>query len=135
VITAQKGGKRKMINWTLRLKNKTTLVSLVGLTVGFVYQVLNTFDVVPSIPQDTVIQFFKYLIYILVGLGIVVDPTTVGIRDSERALVRNVPGGTYAEPNVIDDAEDTNKAVALKAEKPKDGYIPSDEDALVEATK
>lgn len=123
------------INWMLRLKNKTTLLSLAALTVGFVYQVLGTFDIVPPISQDAVVQIIGYIVSFLVGLGIIVDPTTVGISDSERALVRNVPGGTYAEPNVIDDAEDTNKAVALKAEKPKDGYIPSDEDALVEATK
>lgn len=123
------------INWMLRLKNKTTLLSLAALTVGFVYQVLGTFDIVPPISQDTVVQIIGYIVSFLVGLGIIVDPTTVGISDSERALVRNVPGGTYAEPNVIDDAEDANKAVVLKSEKPKDGYVPSDEDALVEATK
>lgn len=123
------------INWMLRLKNKTTLLSLAALTVGFVYQVLGTFDIVPPISQDTIVQIIGYIVSFLVGLGIIVDPTTVGISDSERALVRNVPGGTYAEPNVIDDAEDTNKAVVLKAEEPKDGYIPSDGDALVEATK
>lgn len=123
------------INWMLRLKNKTTLLSLAALTVGFVYQVLGTFDIVPPISQDTVVQIIGYIVSFLVGLGIVVDPTTKGISDSERALVRNVPGGTYAEPNVIDDAEDANKAVVLKSEKPKDGYVPSDEDALVEATK
>jgi phi LC3 family holin len=126
VIPAQKEAK-KMINWTLRLKNKTTLVSLVGLTVGFVYQVLNTFDVVPSIPQDTVVQFFKYLIYILVGLGIVVDPTTVGIRDSERALVRNVPGGTYDEPEVVVDEniDDNNEGII------DEEHEGSDADAMI----
>ena len=123
------------INWMLRLKNKTTLLSLAALTVGFIYQVLGTFDIVPPISQDTVVQIIGYIVSFLVGLGIIVDPTTKGISDSERALVRNVPGGTYAEPNVIDDAEDANKAAALKSEKPKDGYIPSDEDALVEDTK
>jgi phi LC3 family holin len=107
------------------LKNKTTLVSLVGLTVGFVYQVLNTFDVVPSIPQDTVIQFFKYLIYILVGLGIVVDPTTVGIRDSERALVRNVPGGTYDEPEVVVDEDIYDKEII------DEEHEGSDADAMI----
>jgi phi LC3 family holin len=126
VIPAQKEAK-KMINWTLRLKNKTTLVSLVGLTVGFVYQVLNTFDVVPSIPQDTVVQFFKYLIYILVGLGIVVDPTTVGIRDSERALVRNVPGGTYDEPEVVVDEDIDNNDEAIIDEE----HEGSDADAMI----
>lgn len=114
-----------MINWTLRLKNKTTLISLVGLTVGFVYQVLNTFDVVPSIPQDAVIQFFKYLIYILVGLGIVVDPTTVGIRDSKRALVRNVPGGTYDEPEAVVD-EDIDDGEIIDEE-----HEGSDADAMI----
>lgn len=79
------------INLKLRLKNKAVLVSLVGACIAFVYQIFSLFGYVPPIGQDMVVQFFGIIINILVALGIVVDPTTSGIGDSEQAL-------NYTEP-------------------------------------
>lgn len=68
-----------MINFKLRLKNKTTLVALVSA----VFLMLQQFGLnIPHNIQDGVNTF----IIILVILGIVTDPTTKGIGDSERAL-------------------------------------------------
>lgn len=79
------------INWKLRLQNKTTLVALVVLCVAFIYQILGFFNVVPAISQDEVVSAISVLIKILCLLGIVVDPTTDGISDSEQALTYEVP--------------------------------------------
>lgn len=87
------------INWKLRLQNKTTLVTLIALCVTFVYQVLGLFGVVPTVSQDEVINTIGLLINILVVLGVVVDPTTNGISDSNNAL-------NYKTPKVSDDTED-----------------------------
>ena len=87
------------INWKLRLQNKTTLVTLIALCVTFVYQVLGLFGVVPTVSQDEVINTIGLLINILVVLGVVVDPTTNGISDSNNAL-------NYKTPKVNDDTED-----------------------------
>lgn len=87
------------INWKLRLQNKTTLVTLIALCVTFVYQVLGLFGVVPSVSQSEVINTTGLLINILVVLGVVVDPTTDGIGDSNNAL-------KYKIPKVNDDTED-----------------------------
>ena len=87
------------INWKLRLQNKTTLVTLIALCVTFVYQVLGLFGVVPSVSQSEVINTIGLLINILVVLGVVVDPTTDGIGDSNNAL-------KYKTPKVNDDTED-----------------------------
>ena len=74
------------INWKLRLKNKATLITLATATVAFVYTVLAALGIVPSVTQDQVMNLVLSVIAILCALGIVVDPTTAGVSDSERAL-------------------------------------------------
>ena len=64
-----------------RLKNKTFLLGFTGSIVTFVYQMLGMFDVVPTISQDQIINLTSIVINILVGLAVVVDPTTEGISD------------------------------------------------------
>ena len=66
-----------------RLKNKTFLLGITGSIVTFVYQMLSMFDVVPTISQDQIINLTSIVINILVGLAVVVDPTTEGISDRE----------------------------------------------------
>lgn len=75
-----------MINWKLRLKNKTTLVTLVTLVIAFGYQVLAAFDVVPKVSESALTELVMMLINILAALGVVVDPTTAGVGDSTQAL-------------------------------------------------
>ncbi|AZF91062.1 holin [Streptococcus phage CHPC950] len=78
-----------MINFKLRLQNKTTLVALISA----VFVMLGQFGLdIPHNIQDAVNTFVS----ILVILGIVTDPTTKGIGDSERAL-------NYVKP--LDDKE------------------------------
>lgn len=67
------------INWKLRLQNKVTLIALLGA----VFLMAQQFGLeVPKNIQDGVNTF----VYILVLLGVVTDPTTAGLTDSERAL-------------------------------------------------
>ena len=66
-----------------RLKNKTFLLGITGSIVTFVYQILGMFDVVPTISQDQIINLTGIIINILVGLAVVVDPTTEGISDGK----------------------------------------------------
>ena len=79
------------INWKLRLQNKTTLLALIGAIVALVYQVLGILEIVPAVSQDSVISAVAVIINILVALGVVVDPTTSGVSDSERALCYECP--------------------------------------------
>lgn len=74
------------INWKLRLKNKTTLITLCITTLTFIYTVLGLFGIVPSVTQDHLMDVCIAVINILAAVGIVVDPTTKGITDSGRAL-------------------------------------------------
>lgn len=79
------------INWKLRLKNKPTLVALAALIVGFIYQVCGVFGIVPAISQDEIVQGLGIVINLLVALGVVVDPTTAGVGDSQAAQTYQVP--------------------------------------------
>lgn len=80
------------INLKVRLKNKTWLLSMASATVLFGYQICGLLGIVPTVTEDQVINMVGLFLNILVGLGIVVDPTTAGISDSNRAM-------SYVEPN------------------------------------
>ncbi|MBT0940031.1 phage holin [Streptococcus salivarius] len=73
-----------MINFKLRLQNRTTLVALISA----VFLMLQQFGLnIPSNIQEGVNTF----VVILVILGIVTDPTTKGLGDSEQALGYHEP--------------------------------------------
>ena len=80
-----------MINWKLRFKNKTTLVTMVLAVISFVYMVLDALGVVPRFDQETLVKLAVGLIDLLAVLGIVIDPTTEGVSDSDRALTYETP--------------------------------------------
>jgi phi LC3 family holin len=75
------------INWKARFKNKTFIIPFVTLVITFVYQVLGLFDVVPSISEETLVNVITMLVNILAFVGVVVDPTTDGFNDSDRAML------------------------------------------------
>lgn len=81
------------INWKLRLKNKATLTALGGATLVFVYSVANALGVTLPVEQAQVTDFLAALLVLLVSLGIVVDPTTKGVDDSEQAMGYDSPKG------------------------------------------
>lgn len=75
------------------MKNKATLTALIAAALAFGYQVAGIFGVVPLVSQDALAQAAMLLVNILVALGVVVDPTTAGIGDSERAMNYTEPKG------------------------------------------
>lgn len=80
------------INWKLRFQNKTTLVAIVLQAVTLVYAMLALVGITPGIVQDEITNVLYILVELLCLLGIVVDPTTKGLADSQRAM-------EYTEPN------------------------------------
>lgn len=80
-----------MINWTVRLKNKTWLASALALIVTFVYDLLAMLDVVPPVGEEWVLDVINTALMLLGMMGVVTDPTTKGMGDSAQAL-------TYTEP-------------------------------------
>lgn len=79
------------MNWKLRLQNKTTLIALIAAAISLIYQVLGICGIVPRVTEDTIMTVAGTLINAFALLGIVVDPTTKGIADSERAMEYDKP--------------------------------------------
>lgn len=76
----------KNLNLKIRLKNKTFVITMLTTIIAFVYQMLAQFEIVPKVTQDQTIQILMLIVNILAGLGILVDPTTDGFKDSDRVL-------------------------------------------------
>ena len=74
------------LNWKVRFRNKVWLGSFLSLIVGFVYSMLALFDVFPNVTQNLVVQLLNQVLTFLGLIGVIVDPTTAGLGDSERAM-------------------------------------------------
>lgn len=74
------------INWKVRFKNKAFVVSFVTVVVTFVYQILALLGITPALSESVVMNLITTVINALVMLGVLVDPTTKGIKDSDRAM-------------------------------------------------
>ena len=85
------------INWKVRFKNKVWLGSFFSLIVGFVYSLLALFDVFPAVTQSLVVQLLNQVLTFLGLIGVIVDPTTAGLGDSERAMGYEAPYQDDAE--------------------------------------
>ena len=79
------------INWKVRFKNKTWLITFLLAILAFIYQVLGMFDIVPPVTEDMATQLIAAVVNILVALGVVIDPTTAGAGDSQQALKYEEP--------------------------------------------
>ena len=80
-----------MINWKVRFRNKTWLTMFISLVVGFVFNILRAFDVSPVVTENLVMNIAGQILTFLGLVGVIVDPTTAGVGDSERALGYDEP--------------------------------------------
>jgi len=74
------------INWKVRLRNKTWLASVFALAVSFGYDLLAMLEVIPPLSEDWLLSLFQTVLTLLTALGVVIDPTTDGAADSDRAM-------------------------------------------------
>lgn len=76
------------INWTVRLKNKNFWLAVVPALALLFQAFANIFGIKLEFGEtiDKILVFINVLFAFLVLIGIVNDPTTVGLGDSTRAL-------------------------------------------------
>lgn len=74
------------LNWKVRFKNKIWLGSFCSLIIGFIYSLLALFDVFPQVTESLVLQLLNQVLTFLGLIGVIVDPTTAGLGDSDRAM-------------------------------------------------
>ena len=79
------------LNWKVRFKNKVWLGSFLSLIVSFVYSMLGLFDIFPDVTRNNVIEILNQILTFLGLIGVLVDPTTAGLGDSERAMGYDEP--------------------------------------------
>lgn len=82
------------INWKVRVKNKTFWLAAIPAVLLLIQVVAAVFGVEIKIDAlgDKLTAVVNALFALLTILGIVTDPTTAGVSDSDRAM-------TYTEPN------------------------------------
>lgn len=83
-----------MINWKVRVLNKTFWLTLVPALALLLQTFLAVFNVRLELGEtiDKLLVFINALFAVLMIVGVVNDPTTSGISDSTRAM-------TYETPN------------------------------------
>ena len=81
------------INWTVRVKNKNFWLALIPALALLAQAVMAVFDIKLDfgVTVDRLLVVVNALFVVLALIGIVNDPTTHGLGDSDRAL-------TYKEP-------------------------------------
>lgn len=81
------------INWKVRVKNKAFWVALIPAILLLVQVVAGVFGYTLDLGDlgNKLLEVVNALFAVLAILGIVTDPTTAGVSDSEQAL-------TYTEP-------------------------------------
>ena len=97
----------KKINWKVRFKNKVWLASFISLIVGFIYSMLELFDVYPIITENAISKIASQILTFLGLFGVIADPTTEGLYDSQRALQYEEPWRDE-EPTDQDQESDQN---------------------------
>lgn len=66
-----------------RAKNKAFWVSLIAAVVPFIYQILGLVGIVAPISSSEVIKATGIVLNLLVAAGVLMDPTTPGVKDKE----------------------------------------------------
>ena len=80
------------INWKVRLRNKAWLMSVIALVIAFAYDLLAMLEVVPAVTEEWIMGIVQTVLTLLTALGVLIDPTTQGVADSDRAMLYVEPG-------------------------------------------
>ncbi|MCG3400053.1 phage holin [Staphylococcus massiliensis] len=79
------------INWKVRLKRKSFWVAIISALALFVNNITGAFGVDYSQQVEQSVDIASSVLTLLAGLGVIIDPTTKGVKDS--AIVQ-----TYEHP-------------------------------------
>lgn len=82
-----------MINWKVRIKNKNFWLAIIPAVLVLIQVVAQVFGITLTLGDlgSNLIAVVNAVFVVLAILGIVTDPTTAGVADSDQAL-------TYEEP-------------------------------------
>ena len=107
------------INWKVRFKNKVWLTSFFAAIITFVYTMLGMFDIYPEVTQNDIGEIINSVLMFLSLIGVITDPTTIGLGDSLRAMA-------YEKPwvDILDDGTEEHNMDAIPDEPdPEEGTV------------
>lgn len=84
-----------MINWKVRFRNKRFILALASALLLVVQVVAKVFGIQINVSalNENSVELINAVCGVLTILGVVTDPTTEGLGDSERALGYEKPAG------------------------------------------
>ena len=82
-----------MVNWKVRLKNKTFWLAMIPALLLLIQVVAAVFGYTLDLGAlgDKLLAVVNAIFAVLTILGVVTDPTTAGVSDSEQALTYEAP--------------------------------------------
>ncbi len=88
-----------MINWKVRIKNKQFWLALIPAVLLLIQVILNLFGITFDYGEigNKLIAVVNAVFGVLAILGIITDPTTNGVGDSQRALTYDTPYQDFIE--------------------------------------
>lgn len=89
-------------NWKVRFRNKTWVGLLLAFIISFVFNMLKMFEIQTPVTENQVLNIVNQVLGVLGLVGILVDPTTEGIGDSDRAMTYDEP---WVDPPKDDEEE------------------------------
>lgn len=81
------------INWTVRFKNKVFWMAMIPATLMLIKSIANVFgfEIELSLIESNLLEVVEAVFVFLGIIGVVADPTTAGLGDSETALTYDTP--------------------------------------------
>ena len=81
------------INWTVRFKNKLFWLAFIPALLMLIKSVTNVFGITLELNalESNLVEVVEAVFMVLGIIGVVADPTTAGIGDSENALTYDAP--------------------------------------------
>ena len=79
------------INWNVRLRSGGFLASAAALLISFGYDLLALLGVIPAVEEQALLTLCDAVLKVLAMAGVITDPTTRGISDSDQAMTYHSP--------------------------------------------
>ena len=73
------------VNWKVRFRNKMWLSSFISAILAIVYTILDVLGIFPEMSEARLSRLVEAVLLLLSLLGVIIDPTTAGFNDSNRA--------------------------------------------------
>ncbi|HAU84946.1 MAG TPA: phage holin, partial [Lachnospiraceae bacterium] len=79
------------INWKVRINNGSWWLSVISAIVIAIFSILRLCGVETSVSEKEILDVITLILMVPATIGIITDPTTKGISDSQRAMSYNQP--------------------------------------------